>query len=134
MYCFVGISPTVSYQYVLTCLEGQEQKELLINISKLEGRFDVLQRMVPIYASLLVAIVLFLTWTQAGIAKSTAIDEINDNFKSYKDRIEILLDQANDLTEKIKIKHEGICELTDEKFKLSDLMSTLKNKKDGKTG
>ena len=99
----------------------------------MEGEVDVLQKMIPIYASLLLAIVLFLTWNHAGIAKSTAINEINDNFNIYKDRLEELLNNANDLTEKIKIKHEGICELTDSHFNISDLIDTLKNKKDGNT-
>ena len=80
LYCFYNLKPSVSYSYVLNCTNEIEHKSLLLNISKLEGEVDVLQKMIPIYASLLLAIVLFLTWNHAGIAKSTAINEINDNF------------------------------------------------------
>jgi len=142
-YCFINLQPAVSSQYILTCVEGKEQPNLLLNIAKLEGKVDVLQRMIPIYAGLLVAIVLFLTWTQAGIARSTAIDEINDNYKSYKDRIKKLTLEANDLTEKIKAKYKIINDL-DEKYKsindldnvefnFGDLVNSLKNKNDGNT-
>lgn len=127
------LQPSVSSQYILTCVEGEEQRNLLLNIAKLEGKVDVLQRMIPIYSSLLIAIVLFLTWTQAGIARSTAIDEINDNFRNYKDRIKKLSSEANDYTEKIRTKYESIKDLTNAEFNFGDLMNTLKSKKDGNT-
>lgn len=128
LFCFIGLNPIVSSEYILTCIEGEEQRHLLINLSKMEGMVFTLQRMIPIYGSLIIAVILFLTWSQAGIAKSTAIHEINDNFKSYKDRIEELLDQANDLTQKIQIKHEGICNLAENPISLEDLIHTIKNK------
>lgn len=132
-YSLTNINPIVTSEYILSCIEGEEQRNLLLNIARLEGRIEIIQKMIPIYASLLIAIVLFLTWTQSGIAKSTAINEINDNFKSYKDRIEELLIQANELTEGIRTKYEAISELTDAKFDIWDLSNTIKNKKDGTT-
>jgi len=133
LFCLVGLSPLVSSEYILTCIEGEEQRNLLINLSKLEGMVFTLQRVIPIYGSLIIAVILFLTWSQTGIAKSTAIDEINDNFKNYKDRIEELFDQANDLTQKIQMKYDAICSLAGKAISLDDLVNTINSKtNDGK--
>ena len=64
---------------------------------------------------------MFLTWKQQNIAKSTAIQEINDNFKAYKDRIEELEGQATDLVEGIKAKHNTLVQLED--LKIADILA-----------
>jgi len=128
LFCLIGLNPLVSSEYTLTCVEGEEQRNLLINLSKLEGMVFTLQRVIPIYGSLIIAVILFLTWSQTGIAKSTAIDEINDNFKNYKDRIEELFNQANDLTQKIQMKHDAIWSLAEKPISLDDLVNTINSK------
>lgn len=128
--CYYKAHPIIDKQYIITCEDSVEREDLLISIARLEGSVIVMQRMIPIYAGLVIAVILFLTWKQQNIAKSTAIQEINENFKKYKDRIESLVDKAEDLTAKIEIKHDTICKLTDSNFSLENLVSAIgQNKK-----
>jgi len=49
-YSIIRLQPSVSSSYVLTCIQGEEQTNLLLNIAKLEGKVDVLQKMIPTFA------------------------------------------------------------------------------------
>ncbi len=114
------INPLTSVDYALICQNDTEYDALLIKMSRLEGMVTVMQRTIPVYGGLIIAVILFLTWKQQNIAKSTAIEEINDNFKTYKDRIEELESQASDLVEGIKAKHNTLLGLGE--LKVNDIV------------
>lgn len=127
-WCNCEIRPLADINYNLSSLDSNEKTQLIVSISRLEGMVLTMQRMVPVYGGLIIAVILFLTWKQQNIAKATAIEEINDNFGSYKERIIELEDQAKDLTEKIRVKYEGICQLTEQKVSLDDLIGKIGKK------
>ena len=123
----VQMKPVVGIEYALICKDGIEYDSLILKISRLEGMVIVMQRTIPVYGGLIVAIILFLTWKQQDIAKSTALLEINDNFKAYKERIEELESQAQNLVEGIKTKHSALLGLED--LKIMDILEHYSKKK-----
>ncbi|MEM9547336.1 MAG: hypothetical protein AAGA77_15260 [Bacteroidota bacterium] len=129
-WAFAQIDPLVSYDYAFICKDEIEYEMLIMKISKLEGMVVVMQRTIPVYGGLIVAIILFLTWKQQDIAKSTALIEINDNFKVYKERIKELESQAQNFVDEIKAKHNALLGIED--LKITDILEHYsKKKKDG---
>lgn len=104
-YCVGDLNPLVHREYIIRCHENVEVKELLLKISKLEGIVTVLQRMIPIYGTLLVAVVLFLTWRQQETVKNAAIVEIHSTFKQHEERIISMEATAREKLEEIESHH-----------------------------
>jgi len=128
---YVNIVPLTSVDYALICKNEIEYDALIMKLSRLEGMVVVMQRIIPVYGGLIIAVILFLTWKQQNIAKSTAIQEINDSFKVYKDRIEELEEQAKYLVEEIKAKYQTLNQLGN--LKLTDIIDHyFKDEPDGK--
>lgn len=111
LWCAFTVNPIVEKQIIITCEDAIERENFAMSIAKLEGMVVAMQRMMPVYAGLLISVILFLTWKQQNIAKATAIEEINDNFQEYKERIIVLEEQAKDLVEGIKAKYKTLAEL-----------------------
>lgn len=108
-FCISNLNPIVKREYVDVCQDDGYLQGLLLNISKLEGTVVVLQRMTPIFASLIVAVVLFLTWRQQEAVKNAAIIEIHSTFKQHEDRIVAMEATAKEKLQQIE-SHYNISE------------------------
>jgi len=92
--------------YIVTDENAAAREELIISVSHLEGVVLTLQRLIPVYSGLIIVVILFLTWTQRALARATAIEEVNNNlnanFVKEKDKIDSLLEKAEDFVAQIE--------------------------------
>ena len=128
-FCFTTLNPLTKTEYVFTC-ESEDIRGMLLNISKLEGTVTVLQRTIPVYASLLIAVVLFLTWRQQETVKNAAVVEIHSTFKQHEQRLEAMEADAKEKVEKIDAHYkasEAVKNVTKERLMggISDMQNIL---------
>lgn len=86
--------------------------EVVSDISKLEGNLNAILRMIPVFSSLLIVIILFLTWNQIGIAKNTAKEEFESSFKSYKDKVTKLTKEIENIKQVAESEVKTIVKLS----------------------
>ncbi len=113
-FCLAKFNPLTNIEYVIKCVDNEEINTLVYNTSRLEGMVVVLQRMLPIFVSLLIAVILFLTWKHGEMAKSTARNEIESNFQSYVDRLTRIEADAKQKLSEIEAQHTMMMAMKDQ--------------------
>lgn len=96
-HCYKELKPLYSVNYITPTIESESTKQLVIDISKIDGMVNTMQRTIPIYASLIVFIVVFLTWRQREAARMTAKEEVDSVIQKHE---KILFKLEEDLKRK----------------------------------
>lgn len=101
----------IAYDRIIPPMREKEAIEVIANISRLEGMVNSMQRLIVVYAGVILALVLFLTWTHKERVETMTIAHVNKAVDGQKRYLETLLIEAKKLKTEIEVYQETLREL-----------------------